>query len=203
MTLEKRAAMVVALQAHGTDRLSVAGLGRVHRNDSALVTAAIVSVWPAEADGTLKVALTDVAGFIAWRAFILAEIAAGRGKRSDIAGYCATLGVETREAYEYVCVAAKGHGVRPCADADHDDWSEGTGWVAFSGRSAEPRNRWARSAWARRANAHRSLAAAGLALPGQPTWCPVATCLFDEPAPVAPMHMLSPTDAAALMVIGA
>jgi hypothetical protein len=189
---ETKDSMVAALAAHGTDRLAVAGLGRVRREDSALATGAVIAAWPADDDGSYRIALNDPAAMIAWRAFILAEIAAGRGERTKHrAGYCAALGIQTEPAYEYACAAAKGYGVRPCADADHDSWSNATEWVVASGGAADPRKRWARSSWRGRANAHEALAAAGLALPVRNTWSPIATCLFSQPKRVVPTPVLT------------
>lgn len=196
---ETKGAMAAALAAHGTDRLTLAGLGRVARDDSALATGAIVVVWPADADGLCRIALNDTAGMIVWRVYMLAEIAAGRGKRRNIGRYCDALGVEVRTAHTYVVAAVKGTGMRPVAG---DTWADNTMWVACDGDGvADPRKRWARSAWRGRANAHETLAQVGLAVRGQPTWKPLATCLFDEPVPMAPALALAPADDEALFEI--
>jgi hypothetical protein len=110
---ETKGAMAAALAAHGTDRLTLAGLGRIARDDSALATSAIVVAWPADADGLCPIALNDTAGMIVWRVYMLAEIAAGRGKRRNIGRYCDALGVEVRTAHAYVVAAVKGTGMRP------------------------------------------------------------------------------------------
>lgn len=195
MTTETKDALHAALQAHGADHLAPAGLGRVSRDDSALATAAIIGAWPADADGMHRLALNDEAGLIAWRAYILAEIAARRGRRADIAKYGADLGVQTEDAYDYVTTVVRGTGLRPCTGIY---WSERTKWVACSGEVAEPRKRWASSACRARANAHRIFAEVGLTLPNQPTWHPVATALFDVPVRIAPAPMLAPADDAAI-----
>ena len=197
-------ATMAALAAHGADRLAVVGLGRITRDDSAPATGGLMKVWTPDDDGLYRVALNDNAGLIAWRSFIIAEIAAGRGLRDKhLAGYRAALRVETEPAYHYVCAAAKGYGVRPCADADHDSWSNATEWVVESGDMTDPRKRWARSSWRGRANAHEALAAAGLALPGRSTWSPVATCLFSQPKPHLPAPTLSSAEDAAIASLAA
>lgn len=197
-------AMIAALAAHGTDRLAVVGLGRVARDDSALATGALMSVWPADEDGMYRVALSDNAGLIAWRAFIIAEIAAGRGLQDKhLSGYRAALGIETEPAYDYACAAAKDFGVRPCADADHDSWSDGTEWVVESGDMPDPRARWSRSSWGGRVRAHERLAEAGLALPGQYKWSPIATCLFSQPKRHVTAPSLSLVEDAAIASLAA
>ncbi len=195
MTAQTKAAIVAALAAHGADRLAVAGLGRVLRGDSALTTAAFLSAWPVDPDGKYRVALNVAAGMIAWRAYILEEIALGRGRRDNIAAYCQALGIETRQAFHYVMAVLKGSGMRACA---FGCWSENTKFVACSGNVPEPRKQWARSAWAGRARAHAALAEVGLALPNRPIWRPLATCLFDEPVLVKPARFLAPADEEAL-----
>ncbi|MGY0572794.1 hypothetical protein ACTGJ9_018365 [Bradyrhizobium sp. RDM12] len=190
-----KAALVASLTAHGTDRLVLAGLGRVSRENSAAATASIIAVWPAEPEGSYRIALSDVAGYIVWRAYICAEIGAGRGRREDIAKYQAALGVQTKAAYSYVAAIAKGSSMRPCCGSA---WSDNTRWVVCSGDAEEPRRRWARSAWAARARAHRILTEFGLSLPRQSTWRPIATALFDEPVCVVP---LAPEDDAALSLL--
>jgi hypothetical protein len=121
VTDETKAAVVAALAAHGSDCLALAGLGRIAKEDSALATGAIVAVWPADADGMYRIALNDAAGMIVWRAYMCAEIAAGRGKRRNVGRYCDALGVEARTAHAYVVAAVKGTGMRPLAG---DSWSE-------------------------------------------------------------------------------
>jgi hypothetical protein len=200
MTAQTKAAMVAALEAHGADRLALAGLGRVSKDDCALATAAIVSVWPADADGMYRVALKATAGLIAWRTYMLAEIAAGCGKRRNIGRYCDALGVEVYTAYDYVVAALKGTGMRPLAGIS---WSDNMMWLACDGEVAEPRKRWARSAWRGRAKAHETLAEVGLAVRGQPTWNPLATCLFDAPLSVTPAPALAPVDDAAIAELAA
>jgi hypothetical protein len=201
MNADTKGAVVAALAAHGTDRLAMVGLGRVARDDSALATGAIVGAWPADADGLYRIALTATAALILWRAFMCAEIAAGRGKRRDIGRYCDALGVEVYTAYEYVVAALKGTGMRPLAGVG---WSDNTMWVACDGEGiADPRKRWARSAWRGRAKAHETLAQVGLAVRGQPTWQPRATCLFAAPLSVTPAPVLAPADEEALTWLAA
>lgn len=196
---ETRDALAAALDSHGADRLANVGLGRIKAYDTARATAAIVAAWPTAEDGMHRISLSDTAGFINWRAFILSEVAAGRGKLDDhLQGYCQSLGISTVQAYDYVCAAAKGLGIRPCKDADHDAWSAGVRWVALSGNVADPRRTWARSAWHQRARAHEVLAAAGLTYPIRNTWTPVATCLFVQPKRDEPRPTLSLADEAAI-----
>jgi hypothetical protein len=190
-----KAAVVAALEAHGADTLTLVGLGRVRAEDSALATGAVMSVWPADDDGKFRIALTDTAGVIAWRAYMAAEIAADRGKRMHLGRYGDALGVDFRTDYKYVAEAVKGTGLRPVSGAS---WSDGTMWVACDGDVADPRKRWARSAWRGRATAHEKLAEVGLAVRGQPTWKPLATCLFDAPMAVTPSPVLAPADDAAI-----
>lgn len=200
MNSKTKAAVVAALAEHGTDRLTMLGLGRIRREDCALATATVLSAWPADADGMYRVALSDTAALIVWRAYILAEIAAGRGRRADLDGYCARLGVRTEPAYEYVVAAVRGCGIRirPCADADHDSWSAGVEWVVENGGLPDPRKTWASSAWSQRARAHRALAEVGLALPGRRTWDPASTCLFDQPERAIATPTLTPAESDAL-----
>ena len=200
MNSETKAAIVAALAEHGADRLALVGLGRIRREDSALATSSILMAWPADGDGLHRVALSDTAALIVWRAYILAEIAAGRGRRADLDGYCASLGVETEPAYDYVVAAVRGCRIRirPCADADHDSWSAGVEWVVENGDMPDPKKHWASSMWSNRARAHRALAESGLALPGQRTWGPVATCLFDQPERAIAPPTLTPAESDAL-----
>ncbi|TWI70544.1 hypothetical protein IQ16_03717 [Bradyrhizobium huanghuaihaiense] len=195
---EFKAALVAGLTAHGTDRLVLAGLGRVSRENSAAAIAAVIAAWPAEPDGRYRIALSDVAGYIVWRSFVCSEIALGRGKRDDVATYRAALGIETKAAYDYVAAVVKGSRMRPCSGRT---WSDNTRWVVFSSKIEEPRARWSRSAWVARARAHKVLADAGLALPRQPTWKPIATALFDEPKRVEAPPVLSAEDDAALAAL--
>ncbi|MBB5046855.1 hypothetical protein HNR60_001604 [Rhodopseudomonas rhenobacensis] len=197
MTQETKTALVAALRAHGTDPLATCGLGRIRRDDDALATEGIVAAWPADADGMYRIALDDKSGLLAWRCYMLAEIAAGRGRLADRDDYESALGISTVPAFEYVCAAAKGRGVRPCRDADHDFWSSGTSWVVNPDRAREPKGRFSGSAWRGRADTHRALAGAGLALPGRNVWSPVATALFVQPRPApAPVAMAAEDDAA-------
>ncbi len=190
-----KAAVVAALEVHGADNLTLVGLGRVRAEDSALAAGAVMSVWPADDDGKFRVALTDTAGLIAWRAYMAAEIAAGRGKRMHLDRYGDALGVNFFTDHQYVVAAVKGTGLRPLSGSS---WSDGTLWVARDGDVVDPGRRWAKSAWRSRAIAHEKLANVGLALAGQPTWKPVATCLFDAPVAVAPTPILSPVEDAAI-----
>lgn len=195
---ESKAALIASLTAHGTNRLVLAGLGRVPRENSAAAIASIIAAWPQEPNGLYQIALGDMAGYIVWRAFVCSEIAAGRGKRDDIATYRSALGVQTVAAYDYVAAVVKGSRMRPCTDRT---WSDNAHWVVCSSNTEEPRARWSRSAWAARARAHKILADAGLALPRQPTWRPVATALFEEPKRVEARPFLSSEDDAALAAL--
>jgi hypothetical protein len=94
---------------------------------------------------------------------------------AECTGTTPALGIETEPAYEFVCKLTKGHGIRPCADVDHDGWSRATGWVVMDGDATDPRGQWASSIWRGRAEAHAVHAAVGLAVPGRGTWYPQAT----------------------------
>lgn len=195
---EFKAALVAGLKTHGTDRLVLAGLGHMSRENSAAAIAAVIAAWPAEPDGRYRIALSDVAGYIVWRSFVCSEIALGRGKRDDVATYRAALGIQTTAAYDFVAAVVKGSRMRPCSGRT---WSDNTRWVVCSSNTEEPRPRWARSAWAGRARAHKVLADAGLALPRRPTWKPVATALFEEPNRIEAPPVLSAEDDAALAAL--
>ncbi|UYO45727.1 hypothetical protein KQX63_06855 [Rhodopseudomonas palustris] len=201
VTEETRDAVVAALGAHGSDRLATIGIGRIRREDSVPVTAAIVAAWPADDDGLHRIWLSNTAGYIAWRAFILGEIAAGRGLRSAIDSYKAALGIETVPAFDYVCSVVQGKGLRPCKDAGRCCWSAGVTWVVADGNMDHPRKKWKSSAWYQRAHAHEVLADVGLALPGQYRWSPRATALFCQPRLTTPRPVLSPADDAAIAAI--
>lgn len=194
---EFKAALVAGLTAHGTDRLVLAGLGRVSRENSAAAIAAVIAAWPAEPDGRYRIALSDVAGYIVWRSFVCSEIALGRGKRDDVATYRAAPGIETKAAYDYVAAVVK---AAACGRAPAE-----RGLTIRGGWSLAPKSkslaRVGRSAWVARARAHKVLADAGLALPRQPTWKPIATALFDEPKRVEAPPVLSAEDDAALAAL--
>ncbi|MCU1349616.1 MAG: hypothetical protein JWO56_2646 [Acidobacteria bacterium] len=197
---ETAAAMAEALRAHGADRLAVAGLGAVRREDTALPTAAVVEAWP-ETDGVRRVALSDAAGAIAWRAFVLAEVAAGRMRL--LRWYEETLGVEMRPAYGYVCAVMKGSGHRACSSAKREGWTLATHWVLDPEGQPDPRGKWKQSIWHARSTTHRAYAAAGLAVAGRKVWNPIATALFHEPVPVVPPPALNLAEEAALRELAA
>ncbi|SDG59782.1 hypothetical protein SAMN05216338_1001857 [Bradyrhizobium sp. Rc2d] len=177
--------VTAVLRLHHDDPRMAGGFKvKVRRDELPGSLAAVVDAWPAEQDGTYKIALSEVAGALVWRAYAIAEIAAGRGKLAAVDEYGKRLGVAHFDtAFAYVCDQMRGHGIRPCSDADRDCWSEATHWVTRDGYTVEPRGRWARSTWARRAIAHEAFAAAGLARPGRNTWHPEATMLFVAPRP--------------------
>jgi hypothetical protein len=180
-TNETKASLADALTAHLTDDRLTLGLKRLRREDKPLTVLAMVSPWPADADGFYRIALSDHAGVIAYRAFMMAEINAGRGRLSSMDDYHDLLAIETEPAYEFVCLLTKGRGIRPCSDADHDSWSKATRWVVTDGNAKDPSAKWARSTWRGRAHAHEVYAAVGLAVPGRGKWYPLATMLFRIP----------------------
>jgi hypothetical protein len=202
LTKAVRDDVVAALRLHQDDPRMAGGFTvKVTRNEIPAALAGTIEVWPAEPNGTYKVALPDVAGALVWRAYAIAEIGAGRGGLAAVDEYAKRLGVvHLDEAFAYICDQMRGRGIRPCSDADHDSWTEATRWVTCDGHTDEPRKRWARSAWRGRAHAHETYAAAGLVVPGRNTWHPLATLLFvtPRPEPVFVSTALTPEEDAAL-----
>jgi hypothetical protein len=171
---------------HGTDARLSGALGRVLREDSPLAVGGIICAWPAESDGRFRIALSDVAGNIVWRAFAIAEIATGRGRLSAVDEYAARFA----------------SGVSPCVDANRDSWTRATEWILRDGipdackRWPDPHKR--RAHCHQLAKAHERYAAAGLAMPDQDLWRPRATLLFLTPKPVETQQTLAPADEEAL-----
>jgi hypothetical protein len=175
--------VIAALRVHQDDPRMVGGLpAKVKREEMPASLAHLCEVWPADADGTYRIALSDVSVALVWRAYAIAEIVAGRGRLATLDEHSKALGIPNFDpAFDYVCDQMRGRGVRPCSDAYRDSWTDVTDWVVNDGCADEPRERWARSAWARRANAHEAYVAAGLAKRGRTIWCPEATLLFVTP----------------------
>lgn len=199
VTAETKSALVAALAARGDDPRMSGALGRVAREEATPFLAGFISVWPAEANGSHRIALSDVAATLVWRAYAIAEIAAGRGRLADLADYQVSLGVdETQPAFDYVCHQMKGSGIRPCATADHDGWTAATEWVVRDGDLPDPRTRWVRDAFYSRYATYRRYAALGLAMPGQDSQRPKATLLFVTPKPTKPQPTLTSAEDAAI-----
>lgn len=177
----------------GDEPLLSGAIGRRAKTDAPIILAGVIDVWPADSDGIHRVALSDAAGAVVWRAFAVTEITAGRGRLKAVDEYTALFGIRHPEpAYEYVCAQMKGRGIRPCSDVDHDDWAEATRWVVADGGTRDPRRSWAKSAWRGRAVAHEAYAQAGLTLPMLGTWDPRPSILFVTPSlePVRPSMSL-------------
>lgn len=75
------------------------------------------------------------------RAFVLAEIAAGRGCRSDFNEYRTLFGIETRPAFDHVCLVARQRYVN-CSDAARTRWKNATQWLV-NGGGDNPQGRFA------------------------------------------------------------
>jgi hypothetical protein len=196
VTKAVRDAIVAALIAHAEDPRMGGALRRVSRQDSPAVLAGIISAWPAEADGRFRIALPDVPGTLVWRAYVIAEITAGRGRLSVVDEYAAKFGIDhPKPAFEYVCSKMRGRGVRPCASAKHDSWATTTLWIM---QLSHPRKLMTPTSWRARAVAHEKYAEAGLTLPVGNIWYPKATILFVTPKPVKPQPTLTPADDAAI-----
>jgi hypothetical protein len=97
--LDVRDELAAALNAHVDDRRLQGAVGRIKRAEHPLTTAGVVRVWPADADGRCRIALSDVAGTLAWRAMAIADMVAGREASNDLA---ARLGVSTQDAFAYI-----------------------------------------------------------------------------------------------------
>lgn len=202
-----RDCIVAALRIHHDDHRMLGGLtAKIKREEIPAALAGLFDIWPADQDGAYRVALSDVGGTLVWRAYAIAEIAAGRGTLATLDKHSKRFGVVRFDpAFAYICDQMRGRGVRPCSDADRDCWADTTSWVVNDGFAGEPRKRWARSTWARRANTHEAYAVAGLAKRGCSTWYPEATLLFVTPRPEpALVHaVLSPEDDAAMANLAA
>lgn len=147
LTKEVRDDVIAALRLHQDDpRLAGGFTVKVTRNEIPAALADTIEVWPPALDGTYKIALSDVAGALVWRAYAIAEIAAGRGRLAAVDDYVKRLGiVHPAEAFAYICDQMRGRGIRPCRDADHDCWTEATRWLKCDGHTDEPRKRWTRA----------------------------------------------------------
>lgn len=102
-TTETRDQIAAALVAHGADpRVLVrVGLvkGRISKSDYPAAIAALMRVWPADADGLCRASFSDLVGTMIWRAMAIYDMAAERGLEAALAG---RLGVRTEGAYDYV-----------------------------------------------------------------------------------------------------
>jgi hypothetical protein len=196
ITEDTKTKLVAALNVHALDpRICVAI--RKHAESPAFI-AGVIDAWPPDEDGLFRPALSFDHLTVLWRAYALAEIAAGRGLRKFGDDYASELGLTGGDfvpAFDYAAKRLKGAGVRP----RHPDagWTRAMEWVRYDGDTKKPR-KFANSTWRTRANMHDACAAADLALPGRGTWNPQATILLMTPKekPVAPK--LSAEDDAAL-----
>lgn len=201
VTDEMKTALLDALRNCANDSTITLGISkRDIRENAPVVIAKIIDVWPPEVGGSYKLAFNDVAGLIAYRALMLAEIAAGRGLKCDKKYYETNLGIEFSNAKSYAKALGKEHGFRPVSG---ERWSLGAEWVAVDGYQNEPRGKWARSIWRNRARAHENSVLAGLAVAGRNIWDPRATMLWLEPAKSVPPEMLAIEDLAALEALAA
>lgn len=91
--------IAAALISYEDDARMLGALGRAKKGDHPLITAGLVQVWPSDADGCCRIALSDAAGTLAWRAMAIADIAAGRDITTRLAD---RLGVETQGAFAYI-----------------------------------------------------------------------------------------------------
>lgn len=198
-TLER---VIAALRVrHDDPRMGGGLVGKIKRDEMPAALASLFDVWPADEDGTFRLALTDNGLALVWRAYAIEEIAAGRGRLTTLDEHSERLRITHFDpAFDYVCDQMRGRGVRPCSEAYRYSWTNVTDWVVKDGSADEPRKRWAKSSWARRAKAHRAYVAAGLARPGCDIWHPEATLLFVTPRPEATLvhETLSKEDEAAL-----
>jgi hypothetical protein len=198
VTAETKALLLAALDAHATD--GAIGLKTRRRDEDPRIVAPVVAAWPADADGMYRIALSLRDLTILWRAYSLAEIAAGRGQRAAAHEYAAalglTIGVDLVDAYGYVAQRLAGSGVRG-VNGSRDGWTKPCLWVVRDGETRKPKHQYANSEWRSRARTHEACAAVGLAMPGRNTWDPRATMLFLTPREKlqsAPALALSPVE---------
>ncbi|OYU91972.1 MAG: hypothetical protein CFE29_03755 [Bradyrhizobiaceae bacterium PARB1] len=178
-TVQVRDYIAEALRDRADHDMLTAGLGRVESSDRPGLLPYAIDSWDPDANGICEIKMRDQAGLIAWRAFVLAELAAGRGRLSDLPAIEKKLGIEeTEPAFDFVKAVVKGSGARP---TDGYSWSAGVEWVVEGGAMPDPRKRWARSAWRARAAAHELCAENRLTLPMTNKWQPRPTALFRQP----------------------
>jgi hypothetical protein len=189
-----RQTLLAALDAHAMDHSIGVKIRR--RDEDRRTIAATVAAWPADADGLFRIALPHRDLTILWRAWALAEIAAGRGARAAADEYAAklnlTIAPDLTDAYDYVAARLAGSGVHG-TNGSRTGWTQSAMWVLGDGETRKPYRRYEASGWRSRARAHDACAATGLALPGRNTWHPKATMLF-----LTPVEKLSPAQAVAL-----
>jgi len=109
VTIDTRDQIAAAFVAHAADERMGGALGRIKKSDHPLMTANLMRHWPADADGLCRILLNDVAGTLVWRAMAIADMAAGRDIRSDLAG---RLGVRVEDAFVYVRKNTYSRGIR-------------------------------------------------------------------------------------------
>jgi hypothetical protein len=197
-----RDALATALRSYQDDPRLRAGLKGLTRDEAPVILSHVVAVWPAEADGSFRLAFSDNGGEVVWRAFCLAEIAAGRGLRQNSGSYEKSLGVTLEPAFEAVCALTHGLSIRPCLDKHHKHWSQGTAWIYADRDMPDPkRKKFASTAWRQRARAHEIYAGMGLAVAGRGIWNPQATILFDRPTRTKPPPVFDLSDEAAISAL--
>jgi hypothetical protein len=199
MNAETKASVLAALNVYAT---SPGILVTIRKHDEQPATIAMMlEHWPADADGLFRIGLIFPHVTIVWRAWALAEIAAGRGLLRDFESYRDKLGIESMStAYEYAAKLLKGSGCNG-VNGDRNDWSKAAYWVLYD--AEKPKPKWAPSVWRTRAKTHEAFAAVNLAMPGRPTWYPQATMLCMTPKEVVPPPTLAPADAEYLAALGA
>jgi len=114
VTAETQTKLVAALNVHALDpRICVTV--RRHAESPAFISG-IIDAWPADEDGLFRPALSFDHLTVLWRAYALAEIAAGRGWRKFGEDYASELGLTGGDfvpAFDYAAKRLKGAGVRP------------------------------------------------------------------------------------------
>ena len=112
-TLER---VIAALRVHHDDPRMGGGLAaKIKREEMPASLAGLFGVWPADEDGIYRIPLTDNGLALVWRAYAIAEIAAGRGRLASLDKHSECLGIVNFDpAFVYVCDQMRGRGVRPC-----------------------------------------------------------------------------------------
>ena len=193
MTAETKASVLSALHAFACSPQMHVTL-RKHDEQQATI-ALMLDPWPADDDGLFRVGLIFPHVLIVWRAWALAEIAAGRGLMRDYESYRDRLGLgPIRPAYEYAAKLLKGTGSRAVL-VNKNGWSLAADWVILNGNVKKPKPKWASSVWRTRAHTHEAFQAVNLAVPGRGTWNPQATLLCLTPKEMIPATTLAPVDA--------
>jgi hypothetical protein len=199
MTAETKASVLSALHAFACSPQMLVTL-RKHDEQPATI-AMLLEPWPADDDGLFRVGLIFPHVTIVWRAWAMAEIAAGRGLLRDWESYRDKLGIESvTTAYEYAAKLLKGTGCNG-VNGDRNGWSKAAYWVLYDAN--KPKAKWASSVWRIRAKTHEAFAGVNLAVPGRNVWHPQATILCKTPKEVEPAPTLAPVDAEAMAGLGA